>query len=179
MKIHVLSAGLRRRWPRSRSLHGGVAETPAPAGYDALVRLFGDWRAFERPPLRDGAPDYTAATFARRHAELQALRRPARGDRPDRAGRSKRASTTRWSRAEMNGFDFDMRVLQAVGARPGVLPDASGTSRATRRRTKARRTTPSSSSGRTQFPLSRADEAKLAAALAVVPPLLAQARAAT
>jgi hypothetical protein len=32
------------------------AESPAPAGYDALVGLFAAWREFERPPLRDGAP---------------------------------------------------------------------------------------------------------------------------
>ena len=38
--------------------------------YDSLVSLFTEWRAFEQPPLREGAPDYTAATFARRHAEL-------------------------------------------------------------------------------------------------------------
>ena len=40
------------------------------SSYDALTQLFTEWRAFETPPLRDGVPDYTAATFARRHAEL-------------------------------------------------------------------------------------------------------------
>ena len=46
----------------------------APPGYDGLVKLFEDWRDFEHPPLKDGAPDYTAATFERRHAELKAYR---------------------------------------------------------------------------------------------------------
>ena len=46
------------------------ASSGAPRGastggtYDDLVALFRDWRAFEQPPMRDGAPDYTAATFA-------------------------------------------------------------------------------------------------------------------
>jgi hypothetical protein len=45
------------------------ADTPSPAGYDGLVKLFEEWRAFEHPPLRDGAPP----------------------------GRSKRGWTTGWS----------------------------------------------------------------------------------
>ena len=47
------------------------AQSPAPASYQALTTLFEQWRAFERPPLREGAPDYTAATLSRRHAELR------------------------------------------------------------------------------------------------------------
>ena len=34
----------------------GLAEEAAMKdGYQALVELFEEWRAFERPPLRDGA----------------------------------------------------------------------------------------------------------------------------
>ena len=100
---------------------------PAAAGYDALVTLFAEWRAFERPPLRDGAPDYTAATFARRHAGAAGLPQ-ARLAAID-AGRwpVEAAGGSALVRAEMNGFDFYVRVLQALGARPGLLPDRSGT----------------------------------------------------
>jgi hypothetical protein len=49
--------------------------TPAHASeYQDLLDLFSQWRSFETPPQRDGAPDYTAATFKARHktfAELQ------------------------------------------------------------------------------------------------------------
>ena len=38
----------------------------AQGSYEDLTSLFTEWRAFERPPLRDGAPDYTAATLARK-----------------------------------------------------------------------------------------------------------------
>ena len=34
------------------------------AGYQALVKLFSDFVSFERPPLLNGAPDYSAATTA-------------------------------------------------------------------------------------------------------------------
>lgn len=44
-----------------------VGQTPPPAGtYQDLVTLFHEWRAFEAPPLRAGAPDYTAETFEKR-----------------------------------------------------------------------------------------------------------------
>jgi len=42
------------------------AQAPKAGGTEALGTLFQDWRAFEKPPTRDGAPDYTAATFERR-----------------------------------------------------------------------------------------------------------------
>ena len=37
-------------------------------GHEQLIRLFHDWREFERPPMLDGAPDYTAGRFAARQA---------------------------------------------------------------------------------------------------------------
>ena len=56
---------------------GAGAAAPRPAGarapsesYDELVALFEDWREFERPPLLDGAPDYTAGRLAEAHAQL-------------------------------------------------------------------------------------------------------------
>ncbi|MGH8251770.1 MAG: DUF885 family protein [Steroidobacteraceae bacterium] len=145
---------------------------PVPDGY-ALLRLFEDWRAFERPPSRDGAPDYTAETFARRHQELAAYRQ--RLDAIDTAGwpvaqRVDHALV----RAEMNGFDFYVRVLKPWARDPAfyqsVWDDQSDT--------------PAHEGTEHhgivdlwtyEFPLSGAAEARLATALAVIPPLLAQA----
>ncbi len=92
-----------------------AAAVPAQATDGAthadLVRLFEAWRTFERPPLLDGAPDYTAETNARRAAELPEWRR-----------RLEAIDTSGWSipdqvdwhlvRAEMNGLDFNLRVLR-------------------------------------------------------------------
>lgn len=151
-----------------------VADAPAPAGYDALARLFADWRAFEHPPLRDGAPDYTAATFERRHAELKGYR-----------DRLEAIDTTGWPvearidqalvRAEMNGFDFYVRVLQPWARDPAfyltVWPEQSDTPahEGTVHHDVVELWTYA-------FPLSRADQEKLAKGLAIIPPLLAQAR---
>ncbi len=150
------------------------ADAPAAPGYDALASLFADWRSFEHPPMRDGAPDYTAATFERRHAELAAWR--ARLEAIDTkdwpvAARVDQALV----RAEMNGFDFYVRVLKPWARDPAfyltVWPEQSDTP---------------AHEGTVHhdvielwtyaFPLSRAGEQKLARGLAIIPPLLAQAQ---
>jgi hypothetical protein len=79
--------------------------------YEDLVSLFKAWRTFEEPPLLDGAPDYTKETFEKRwprFIELQAS--------------LQKIDTTNWPLenkvdwmivwAEMNGYDFNHRVLK-------------------------------------------------------------------
>ena len=46
------------------------AREQAPT-YQDLVALFDEFLEFERPPLKDGAPDYTAATLARKATRLK------------------------------------------------------------------------------------------------------------
>ena len=150
------------------------AGVPTAPGYDAFTKLFEDWRAFEHPPMKDGAPDYTAATFARRQQELKTYRE-----------RLEAIDTSTWPveqrvdqalvRAEMNGFDFYARVLQPWARDPAfylsVWPEQSDTPahEGTVHHDVVELWTYS-------FPLSREAEAKLARELAIVPPLLAQAR---
>ena len=90
------------------SLAGPRAAGPRPpAGtYQDLVVLFEDWRDFERPPLRDGAPDYTAERMARAHAQLPGFL--ARLRALDRTGWSLEQQVD-WHvvLAELNGFDFN------------------------------------------------------------------------
>ncbi|MBX2872434.1 MAG: hypothetical protein KTR30_10055 [Saprospiraceae bacterium] len=89
-------------------------ETPAVTSsdrYDDLVTLFKDWRSFETPPMRDGAPDYTAATFDQRWPEFKTLQ--ARLQAIDYKAWTV-AQQVDWHIvwAEMNGFDFNHRVLK-------------------------------------------------------------------
>ncbi len=82
-----------------------------PARIADLLALYKEWRAFEQPPARDGAPDYTRETFEQRWSAYQALR-----------GKLDAMDTTGWTiaeqadwrivMAEMNGFDFNYRVLK-------------------------------------------------------------------
>lgn len=76
-----------------------------------LVSLFKEWRTFEAPPLKDGAPDYTAETFTNRWSSFLKLR-----------DRLHAIDTSGWSIpdrvdwmvvfAEMNGYDFNHRILK-------------------------------------------------------------------
>ena len=79
--------------------------------YNKLLVLFADWREFESPPLLDGAPDYTVEQFAARHDDFIALRE--RLESFD-AGSWPIPQQVDWHlvRAEMNGYDFNERVLK-------------------------------------------------------------------
>ena len=61
--------------------------------------------------LRDGAPDYTAATFQRRHGELAAWQARLAAIAPESWPIAQQVDY-QIVRAEMNGFDFYVRVLQ-------------------------------------------------------------------
>ena len=79
--------------------------------YNDLVALFREWRNFEKPPLKNGAPDYTAATFEARWSEFKKLQTQLLA-----------IDYTQWPIeqqvdwrivwAEMNGYDFNHRMLK-------------------------------------------------------------------
>ena len=142
--------------------------------YDDLVKLFADWRAFEQPPLLDGAPDYTEATTAKRHAALK-----------DFFVRLEAIDIDRWPvaqqvdwhivRAELNGFDFNCRVLKPWARDPAFYKSVW-----------TYQSDVPAHEGPTHhallelwtytFPLDAKATAKLIGDLTVIPPLLAQAQ---
>jgi hypothetical protein len=153
---------------------GADGATAAGATGEAVARLFVEWRKLEAPPLRDGAPDYSSATFARRSVEVESLR--ARLDRIE----SREASIAErvdleLLRAEMNGFDWNLRALQPWARDPAFYVTVW-----------AERSDTPAHEGPTAhglvelwtyaFPLAPPAEAKLAAELAPIPSFLAQAR---
>ena len=79
--------------------------------YNELVELFKEWRSFETPPLYNGAPDYRKETFEKRLPEFKKLQ-----------SKLLTIDTTGWSVAqqvdwrivwaEMNGYDFNYRILK-------------------------------------------------------------------
>ena len=80
-------------------------------GYESLVALFYEWREFENPPLLNGAPNYTKNSFNKRHAEFKRLR--ARLEKIDISGWEKAQKIDLdVVLAEMNGYDFNYRVLR-------------------------------------------------------------------
>ena len=151
-----------------------LSEQATSTRYDDLVAFYEQWRAFQQPNLVDGVPDYTERAMADQHRELVDYQR-----------RLAAIDTTGWSvaqqvdyhlvRAEMNGLDFDHRVLQPWARNPAfytmIFPAQSDV--------------PAHEGPVVhgwidlwtyQFPLASSDAAQLGQRLRVIPPLLEQAR---
>jgi len=142
--------------------------------YEGLLALFDEWRAFERPALREGAPDYTSAAIARRREELKRFQARLAAIDPA-AWPIERRIDYDLVRAQMNGLEFDIRWLrpwerdpafyQSVWTEQSDTPEHEG---------------PVNHAlvelWQYRFPLSADDAAKLAGQLRTVPPLLEQAR---
>ena len=152
----------------------GAASVDGAGSYADLTALFEDWRAFEQPPLRDGAPDYTAERMAAAHAEL--ARYVDRLQALDPGGWPVEQQVD-WHvvRAELNGFDFNCRVLQPWARDPAFYQSVW-----------TYQSDVPAHEGPTNhalvelwtysFPLTAREEARLTGELRVIPPLLEQAR---
>ena len=143
-------------------------------GYSSLVGLFYEWREFENPPLLNGAPNYTKNSFNKRHAEFKKLK-----------ARLKKIDVSGWEKAqkidfeivlaEMNGYDFNYRVLrpwqrdpafyQTIWTYQSDVPAHEGpTNHAVLELWTY------------SFPLTKQEKERLTKELLVIPPLLKQAR---
>jgi len=149
-------------------------EEPLPKDYQKLVELFNEWREFESPPLLNGAPDYTASRFKEDRKIFRSLQK-----------RLNKINVASWAipqqidwhvvRAEMNGYDFNYRVLrpwerdpafyQTVWTYKSDVPAHEG---------------PTNHAilelWTYDFPLTQDEQRRLTKELRVVPPLLEQAR---
>ena len=151
----------------------GLAQAATPT-YDDLLVLFADWREFESPPLLDGAPDYTTGQFAARRGGYLALRKRLDAFDIDEWPISRQVD---WHlvRAEMNGYDFNERVLRPWARDPAFYKTVW-----------TYRSDVPAHEGPTHhalvelwtydFPLSESQEQRLAAELRVIPSLNRQAQ---
>lgn len=79
--------------------------------YEDLVALHKEWRSFENPPLLEGAPDYTEATFAKRWPIFKDLQNDLKAiDKTNWSVENKIDWMLVW--AEMNGYDFNHNILK-------------------------------------------------------------------
>jgi len=114
-----LTASALRRLLLAALLVIGAAAAPSaqPATDPQLLALFQEWRAFEEPPRVNGAPDYTPATNARRLAGLRTMQDRLRAI--DTAGWPIPQQVDHYLvRAEMNGMEYYLRVLQPFARDP-------------------------------------------------------------
>ncbi|MBO0341045.1 hypothetical protein [Flagellimonas profundi] len=142
--------------------------------YQDLVALFKEWRTFENPPLLNGAPDYRAETFEKRWPKFKELQSQLQAiDTTDWSVENQVDWMIVW--AEMNGYDFNQRVLQPWVRDPAYykvvweyksdVPAHEGPT----------------NHGTTElwtytFPLSEEERARLLTDLQVIPPFYAQAK---
>ena len=151
-----------------------IAMAQNTSTYDELLALFSDWREFESPPLLEGAPDYTVEQFAARRGEFEELKTRLQSFDIDNWPIPQQVD---WHlvRAEMNGYDFNERVLQPWARDPAfyntVWTDRSDVP---------------AHEGPThhalvelwtyKFPLAPEEARRLTAELRVIPPMMQQAR---
>jgi hypothetical protein len=85
--------------------------------YEDLVKLFEDWREFQKPVIVEGVPDYTADAMAKQHLDLKGYQDRLAAIDP---GSWPVAQQVDYHivRAEMNGLDFDHRVLKPWSRNP-------------------------------------------------------------
>jgi len=139
-----------------------------------LLRLFVDWRRFQPPALVDGVPDYGPAAMAAQHRELRAYQARLTGIDP-------------WPwpipqqvdyhvvRAEMNGLDFDHRVLRPWANDPAFYVTVFG-SESDQPAREGHYARGSLELWQHALPLGAASAAAIRTALRAIPPLLAEAR---
>ena len=153
-----------------------VAAAHAAGGSDHadLLVLFEDWREFESPPLLDGAPDYTEERFRAREAEFDLLRTRLKAFDID-AWPVPQQVDWHLVRAEMNGYDFNRRILRPW-ARDPAFYDTLWTYRSDVPAHEGPAHHALVELWTYEFPLSDAERARLLTELRVIPPLMQQAR---
>ncbi|WP_297762750.1 hypothetical protein [uncultured Muriicola sp.] len=142
--------------------------------YGDLIALFKDWRAFEVPPMKDGAPDYTARTFEKRQPTFKNLQEQLMAiDTANWPVPQKVDWTLVW--AEMNGYDFNHRILKPWQRDPAYYKsvwqyrsDVPAHEGPTHHKTTEVWTY--------SFPLNKEERARLHSDLSVIPPLNEQAQ---
>ena len=142
--------------------------------YTDLVTLFQEWRTFEKPPIKEGAPDYTKQTFEKRWPDFKLLQEKLHA-----------IDTTNWPiphqvdwhivNAEMNGYDFNHHVLKPWVRDPAYYKslwmyrsDVPAHEGPTHHMT--------TELWAYDFPLNKDERKRLLSDLAVIPPLNAQAK---
>ncbi len=160
----VLGAGVGRASP---AVSGG-------SRYEELVTFFRDWRAFQKPKLLDDVPDYSAAAMAAQQRELETYRKRLAAIDPSGWPIPQQVDYY-IVRAELNGLDFDHRVLKPWVNNPAFYVTVfwEESDQPAREGPFARGAV---ELWAYRFPLSPESAARLDAGIRTIPPLLAQAK---
>jgi Bacterial protein of unknown function (DUF885) len=153
---------------------GTSSASPPPGGYEDLVAFYKDFRAFQKPKLVGGVPDYSAAAMAAQQKALEGYKTRLAGIDPSGWPIPQQVDY-QIVRAEVSSLDFDHRVLKPWANNPGYyvtfFPEESD---------QPKREGPFAEGAIELWsykqPLSKQDAAKVDAGLRAIPGLLAQAK---
>jgi hypothetical protein len=152
-----------------------VVERPAAQAADTeLVSLFREWRSFQKPARRDGVPDYTAGAMAAQRRALASYRRRLAAMDPSRWPVARQVDY-HLVRAEMNGLDFDQRVLRPWANNPAFYVTVF-TSESDQPAREGPHADAAVEAWTFTFPLTDPESRRLAVGLRAIPALLQQAR---
>jgi uncharacterized protein (DUF885 family) len=155
--------------------HGAEAgHAAAPPGYAGLVKLFQQWRDFEHPTLQGSVPDYGAGAMAAKAAALPEWRKKL--EAIDTKGwPQEQLSDYKLVVAEMNGLDFNLRILRPWARDPAFYVSvwAARTDVPLR---EAPNVYPEIELYNYRFPLSAEAQRDLTAKIGAIPALLSQAK---
>ncbi len=151
-----------------------IGAASAADGDRRLNALFKEWRAFAPPPVESCVPDYGAEAMAEKAADLEIFK--TRLAAMNKKGwRKSDLIDAKLVAAEMNGMDFDLRVLRPWARDPSYyatvwtyetdVPENEGPS-----------IHPVIDLWRYDYPLSERDQEELTCLIGAVPALLEQAR---
>jgi uncharacterized protein (DUF885 family) len=159
------------------AMPGQGAVTPKTGdqqSYNDLVKLFEGWRDFEHPLMHDQVPDYGKAAMRAKARQLPEWRKKL--DSIDTGGWSvTQLNDYKLVKAEMNGLDFNLRVLQPWARDPAFYVSV-WSARTDVPLREAANVYPEIELYAYKFPLSPALQKDLAAKLGAIPDLLLQAR---
>lgn len=142
--------------------------------YEDLVLLYKEWREFVKPRVVDGVPDYSPAAMKTQREKLPAFQK-----------RLAEIDSSRWPvaqqidyhvvRAEMNGLDFDHRILRPWSRMPSFYMSVTDSEHDVPLREGPEIHDPLDL-WKHEFPLGKSEQAEFKAKLAAVPGLLAQGK---
>jgi hypothetical protein len=152
---------------------GAMSATTA-SGYQSLVQLWTKWRQFEPPVIENCIPDYGIAAMSEKARQLAKFQQQLASI--DTSGWSVTdLGDKRLVAAEMNGMDFDLRVLKPWARDPSFyasvwgedsdVPEHEGPS-----------IYPVIDLQSYKYPLSKADQKTLTCLIGAIPALLEQAK---
>jgi hypothetical protein len=89
----------------------------AASSYEDLVSFFKDWRAFQKPKVVDGVPHYGPGAMGAQQQELEGYKKRLAAIDPSGWAIPQQVDY-QIVRAEVNGLDFDHRVLRPWANNP-------------------------------------------------------------